>query len=238
MLKYILLTILALPNLLHAQVLNCTVNAGIGNGVFCAGDAIELDGNIAGNVVPGTLKWEKISGPACVLQYANQLQAKAIPSSAGMYTFKISATCAQGTAEQTVTHVVEPKDSPEAGPDQTVACYPAGGVVLTGFSIPPSGTLANWETSGGLGSVEGGVFKLFPGVCFSQPQTFTLTYVVENANHCKYTDSKKLTINQAQEPVFAKVFGGCGQTYSASGSCTGAGSGQWIFYRRSWIGYL
>ena len=169
MLKYILLTILALPNLLHAQVLNCTVNAGIGNGVFCAGDAIELDGNIAGNVVPGTLKWEKISGPACVLQYANQLQAKAIPSSAGMYTFKISATCAQGTAEQTVTHVVEPKDSPEAGPDQTVACYPAGGVVLTGFSIPPSGTLANWETSGGLGSVEGGVFKLFPGVCFSQP---------------------------------------------------------------------
>ncbi len=213
---------------LLAQLVTCSVNAGAA-GEWCSGDTIRLDGNISGLIQPGTVQWTQTGGAPVTIINPNSLKAKVAPPAAGLYTFKISAVCSQGMAEQTVTHTALDGAIPDAGPDQTILCYTGGGVPLTGFNLPPAGISSYWSSP--YGYIVGTTFypdTLQIGNCGPNGGWFYVDYNFINSK-CSKQDRKYIQItNYVPEPKIL-LQGGCGNNYNIIGTCPGNGTIMWEF---------
>lgn len=218
-----------------ASAQNCSVNAGV-SGTFCAGQPIELDGATSGTLAAGqSVTWSMVSGPGQVtIANKNKAKTTAIATQAGSYTFRLTTTCGQGgTVSQDVTHEVTPAAAPDAGPDQTVACFDgSGGITVTGYNTPPPGYIAYWTVSTGNGRVDGDVF--YPdtsviGYCGPTGGNFGLTYTMTNGKGCIYTDTKTITIEEFVPELKLAFGGGCGKPYTVSATCKGNGTGTWTW---------
>jgi len=91
---------------------NCSVNAGATEN-YCEGDKIKLRGAISGQFDVNTVNWQLISAPAganVVIEDPSSINTRTntltIP---GEYQFQISIDCEIGTANQTVTHQLNPE---------------------------------------------------------------------------------------------------------------------------------
>ncbi len=213
---------------------NCSVNAGV-SGKFCAGQVIKLDGATSGTLGAGqSVTWILLSGPGGVsIPNPNKVVTTATATAPGSYTFKLSVTCGQGSASQNVTHEVLVGATPDAGPDQTLACYDGTlGLTLTGYNAPPAGYTAHWNVSTGYGSVEAGVFRpnsSTPGYCGPTGGVFVLTYTMTNGKGCSYTDTKTVTVTEIVPPLELAFSGGCGKPSKVEATCKGSGTGVWSF---------
>lgn len=219
-----------------ASAQNCSVNAGV-SGTFCAGQPIELDGATSGTLGAGqSVTWSLVSGPGQVtIANKNKAKTTAIATQAGSYTFRLTTTCGQGgSVSQTVTHTVSVNPNPDAGPDQTVACYDGtGGITITGYNTPPAGFIAYWTVSTGNGRVDGNVF--YPdtsviGYCGPTGGNYVLTYTMTNGKGCIYTDTKTIKIEEFVPELKLAFGGGCGKPNKVQATCKGKGNGTW-----SWV---
>ena len=234
--KNIYLTFLLISTFVYnSMAQSCSVNAGIG-GKWCMGEYIELDGGVSGSLEVGqTIEWSLVSGPGSVeIDKVNHARTIAKATVAGLYTFRISVNCDQGTASQEVTHEILPGANADAGPDQTYGCYDGTvGIPLIGFNTPPSGYIAYWTINMGFGYVEDNVFKTDTSSfmnCGPQGGDIILTYTMTNGKGCSSSDTKIIHIDEVVPKLKLVMRGGCGVPVSVTASCQGKGVGTW-----SWV---
>ncbi|MFZ4543657.1 MAG: PKD domain-containing protein [Saprospiraceae bacterium] len=224
----------------NAQNTNCAVNAGV-SANWCFGQDIQLKGNVAGEIVPNSILWTQISGPAVIISNADQLNASIKSAPAGNYEFNLTVQCTQGKTSQNVTQVVFPEIIVNAGPDITLDCYDMSPIPLTGFAFPPVGYVSEWKINPVLGSITNNVFSpnqsVFIRMCDQQKKdtVFTLDFSYYNPQTgCKYSTKKKIYFRDYIIPMKIASNQACPEKledFAALVNCSGIStqSGQWSF---------
>jgi len=130
---------------LHAQGINCTVNAG-GNAIIC-GSSTTLNGGVSGTVGAGTPTWTFVSGPVTpTITAPNSLTTTVTGMTVnGDYVFTLSHPCGSGTATSNVTITAHPRPASfTAGSDITTICATTGTTNLAG--VIPAGYTGTWRS--------------------------------------------------------------------------------------------
>ncbi len=208
---------------LYAQ--NCTINAGIDQ-TICANGTMTLSGTTSGLYQGGgaaSTTWTRISGGAVTIASPSLLNTSVTGFSAGAYTFRLSTTCADGSAiydDAVIT--VSPVVISNAGADQLLC---PGSGALTG-NAPSPGT-GYWAF---IGTNNAGVVVASTNSPTSaitlRPDSAgatTLRYTITQGS-CSSSDDVIITNRGGVPPVNAgpdQALAGC---YSSTTSATMAGS--------------
>lgn len=227
-------------NYLFAQLTTCSVNAGVTT-YWCFGQNIQLQGNLAGEIVAGTTLWTQVAGTPVVINNPTSLQPTVTAPAAGTYTFKLTAQCSQGIAEQTVTHIVHPGVIADAGPDITINCYKLEPIILQAATPPPAGFVLEWKLDLRYGVIENNKLLkpsagIFSKLCDLGKRDTSLTVQAVYTNPktgCVYIDNKKVLFSDFAIPLKI-LFTSCPESFDEIKAVVGCASptqknGTWSF---------
>ena len=125
---------------------DCSIAAGVDESICESQATFNLSGTASGSFLVNP-QWSQIAGPLITIDDDTNLTTEIIGYTAGnTYTFRLSATCSDGTALfEDVDITVEPEVSADAGTDQTVNQITA---VFLNATAPTSGVGTWSQTSG------------------------------------------------------------------------------------------
>ncbi|HKK89668.1 MAG TPA: hypothetical protein VJ917_12525, partial [Saprospiraceae bacterium] len=195
---------------LFGQSTNCTVNAGSFLEV-CQGNPIQLVGNIGGEVLLNTIRWEIVSQPAGAnLQLLNDQSLRTSTNTTtivGEYVFRLSADCALGNASQEVSYEVLPSPVAEAEPIPDFDCIPVNEPIPLIGTPPLPGQDVTWEIISGLGVLTDKFTPSasFTPICGQNSQLYgprkevVIAYIVKSDLGCEDRDTVSFTYDVQQE---------------------------------------
>ena len=205
---------------LFGQSTNCTVNAGSFLEV-CQGNPIELVGNIGGEVLLNTIRWELVSQPAGAdLQILNDQSLRTSTSETkitGEYVFRLSADCELGNAAQEVRYEVLPSPVAEAEPISDFDCIPVNQPIPLTGTPPLPGQDVTWEIVSGLGVLEDKFTPnaSFTPICGRNSQLYdarkeaVIAYIVKSDLGCEDRDTVRFSYDVQQELILSYRYFNC-----------------------------
>ncbi|MDZ4759162.1 MAG: gliding motility-associated C-terminal domain-containing protein [Bacteroidota bacterium] len=213
---------------------NCTVNGGIdqSNCVTLPG---ELKGNASG-LFSTTAHWVLVNGPSVQITNPDSLKTAVTGYKGGnIYTFKIAATCKDGTtvADQVTIKISAIPSTPKAGSDQSMCTINGLKVDLAASSLD-SGEIGLWKViSGGSGTFSDATspdskFTLSGNNCIGITDV-VLRWTVTNGDCNAYDEVTISYTGGASVDAGLHQNVSCATKARLAGSCPGAGkqTGTW-----------
>ena len=203
---------------------NCTVNAGVPQ-TICENEVLRLYGKASGAFgSEGALTvWTQVSGPSVYIVSPNSLETDVLGISAGLYTFRLTSTCADGSlVYQDVTNTVLPISDSYAGEDFT-GCP---GTYSLSASILEAGETGSWailSPNNGISLTDASSPESEITVSGNASGATRLVWTTTNANGCSSTDTVVVT-NRGGMPVSAGPRREIDHCYSATQSTSLRGS--------------
>ena len=171
------------------------VSAGSNQTITLPTTTVTLNGSASGGVGPLTLTWSEVSGPStATFTSPHSAVTQATLTTAGTYTFQLSATDGTNTTNATTQVVVKPNPAPvvnqppvvSAGADQTIQ-LPTNSVTLNGTAtddgLPSGSTLTvSWtQISGPAGVVFSAPNQSVTQVTFTAAGTYDLRLIASDS---------------------------------------------------------